>query len=132
MIKLRRKSFDLSPKSLFVGRGKSFWPYISFQRLAMFATWRSQSSLRKARFPITGKSFIALTRSASVPFKKQKPKPLEHNHYKVNQRANKASFIQRTSVLKITNLTVTASVPKQQSCRNTEQSITLTKSASVP
>ena len=70
-------------------------------------------------------SQIALTRSASVPFKKQKPKPFEHNHYKLNQRAYKASFFQRASVLKITNLTVTASVPKQQSCRNTEQSIAI-------
>lgn len=36
---------------------------------------------------------IALTRSASVPFKKQKTKPLQYIHYKLNQRAYKASFI---------------------------------------
>ena len=44
-------------------------------------------------------SQIALTRSASVPFKKQKLKPLERNHYKLNQRAYKASYFQRASVL---------------------------------
>ena len=58
-----------------------------------------------------------------MPFKKQKTKPLERNHYKLNQRAYKASFY-RARMLKISNLTVTASVPKQQS-------IVLTKSASV-
>ena len=46
-------------------------------------------------------SQIALTRSASVPFKKQKlkVKPLERYHYKLNQRAYKASYFQRASVL---------------------------------
>ena len=47
------------------------------------------------------KQSIVLTRSASVPFKKQKTKPLEYIHYKLNQRAYKASFY-RASVLKIT------------------------------
>ena len=81
--------------------------------------------------PVTAclpKQSIALTRSASVPFKKQKTKPLEHNHYKLNQQSYKA-FFYRASVLKYKfdshdERTKTIVLPKQQS-------IVLTKSASV-
>ena len=62
------------------------------------------------------KQSIALTRPASVPFKKQITKLLEHNHYKLNQRAYKASFFSELySVLKITNLTVGH---RQKACQN--------------
>ena len=50
----------------------------------------SGSATVTASFP---KQSIALARSASVPFKKQKTKPLEHNHYKLNQRSYKAFLL---------------------------------------
>ena len=50
MIKLRRKSHNLSSKS-------SFWT--SKQPLAMFAPWESQKSVRKLKDAITGNSFIS-------------------------------------------------------------------------
>ena len=58
--------------------------------IEIYSKTASGSATVTASFP---KQSIALTRSASVPFKKQKTKPLEHNHYKLNQRAYKASFL---------------------------------------
>ena len=74
------------------------------------------------------KQSIALTRSASVPFKKQK-KPVEHNHYKLNQRSYKTFLFYRANVLKYKfdshgERTKTTVLPKQQS-------IVLTKPAGV-
>ena len=55
MIKLQRKSHNLSQKSLFWTSKQSF-AIRSFT--AMFALWRSQNSLRKRKDHITGNSFI--------------------------------------------------------------------------
>ena len=52
-LKQRRKSVDLSPISFFRLRN-NFSLYISYQRLAVFAPWRSQSSLAN-----TGIHFLA-------------------------------------------------------------------------
>ena len=49
-IKRRWKSVDLSLKSFFVPRN-NFLLNISFYQLAMFAPWRTQSSLRKHGYP---------------------------------------------------------------------------------
>ena len=62
MIKLQRKSHNLSQKSLFWTSKQSF-AIRSFT--AMFALWRSQNSLRKRKDHITGNSFIP-TRSLTT------------------------------------------------------------------
>ena len=62
MIKLQRKSHNLSRKSLFWTSKQSF-AIRSFT--AMFALWRSQNSLRKRKDHITGNSFIP-TRSLTT------------------------------------------------------------------
>ena len=53
MLKMCRKSVDLSPKSFFMDVDTTFR-----HLLAMFVPWRSQKSLCKHKDPITGNSFI--------------------------------------------------------------------------
>ena len=57
MIKLRRKSYNLSQKSLF-GRQNNLSPYVPLQRVTMFSPLRTQNSLRKSKYPIPGNSLI--------------------------------------------------------------------------
>ena len=45
-------------QNVFFGRRNNLFPYISFRRLAMFASHRFQNSPRKHKDPITGNSFI--------------------------------------------------------------------------
>ena len=56
-IKQRRKCDNLSQKSIFERRN-NLSPNIFFQRIAMFAPWRSQKSVRKHKDPINYNSFI--------------------------------------------------------------------------
>ena len=44
-------------------------PYISLQRFAMFAPWRSHNPVRITKSPITGKSFIVTARVTKRPGK---------------------------------------------------------------
>ena len=46
----------ISHQNRFFGRRNNLSPYISFWRVAMFAPWRSQKSLRKHKDPVTANS----------------------------------------------------------------------------
>ena len=63
MIKQRQKKAVISLRKRFFGPRNSLSPYIYFQRVVMFAPWRSQKSLRKHKDPIAGNSFIGLHKS---------------------------------------------------------------------
>ena len=65
MIKLRRKSYNLSQKSLF-WTSKQPLAIRSFIASYNVCPWRSQNSARKRKDPITGNSFICPTHRSNL------------------------------------------------------------------